>query len=410
MAKDVKPDEGEANLEDATSGKTGLGDINPEQLAYLGGELDPIDTEDFSKQDDGSDFVPDSDEEVHREIAAKAEAAAKEKEEAEAKDKEKDDDKSDDDDKDKGDADDADADADDAEDKGDSDEPVDADEKTGDADDSKDEADEKSDADEKADEEADEPVKKAKAKEQTIPKSRFDEVNARRRDAELKLKNLEAEKAAKDEPDFDFDKAEISYMDLLLSGKTDQALAKRNEIRAAEQAAYAQYAGTTAVSASDAAQEQVVIAAMITRYEADYLGFNPESDEYSEDLMDEVSGMFIGYQSLGFKNPEAFKMALDNVVKIYDLEKASDGESTTTEIDEATGKSKTGKVKTVKKPIKKTKEKLAAAKKQPADPGAAGGGSDDDPTQAFRIEDMSDEEIEALPPATLARLRGDTVD
>ena len=89
-------------------------------------------------------------------------------------------------------------------------------------------------------------------------------------------------------------------------------------------------------------------------------------------------------------------------MKIYELTEAGFEEAGETTDD------KTDKKSTKKKPIKKTKEKLEAAKKVPADPNKATG-EQDDTKRTLNIDDMSDEEIEALPPAALARLRGDTV-
>ncbi len=395
MAKDDKPDQGEKMMADVVDGKTGLESMDANQLAHLGGELDPIDSEDFSDADFGNVLPEGFDERS----PAHAEAQGKEKAD-EADDK----DKSDDADAEA----DADKDADDSKDKADADSDDDADEaKADDADesddakaddaDTTDEADDKPDTtDEKVE---DEPAKK---REQQIPKSRFDEVNTRRKAAEEKLAALEAEKKAGDQAeDFNFDEAELEFMDLLLAGKTQDALVKRNEIRAAEQSAYLAHANAVAPQAVSEGAEQAKVDALVDEYEVEYNGFNPKHDDYQADLMDEVASMYSGYMSHGFTRSEAFKMALDNTVTLYKLPSNTGEPATEETTDEKKPKSE-------KKPIKKTKEKLEAAKNAPADPSKASG-EHDDSQRPVKIEDMSDDELAALPPAALARLRGDTI-
>jgi hypothetical protein len=395
MAKDDKPDQGEKMMDAVVDGKTGLESMDANQLAHLGGTLDPIDTEDFSDADFGN-VLPDDFDDRSAALAQNQADIKKDDDDADA-------------DKDKGDDADAEADADadtkDSEDKADADsegDDADADTKADDDDDkadadTTDESDDKSDA--AKDESEDEPAKK---REQQIPKSRFDEVNTRRKAAEEKLAALEAEKKAGDQAeDFNFDEAELEFMDLLLAGKTQDALVKRNEIRAAEQSAYLAHANAVAPQAVSEGAEQAKVDALVDEYEVEYNGFNPKHDDYQADLMDEVASMYSGYMSHGFTRSEAFKMALDNTVTLYKLP-SNTGEPVTEETTDET------KPKSEKKPIKKTKEKLEAAKNAPADPSKASG-EHDDSQRPVKIEDMSDEELAALPPAALARLRGDTI-
>ena len=192
-------------------------------------------------------------------------------------------------------------------------------------------------------------------------------------------------------------------MDLLLAGKTKEAGAQRGVIRSAEQSAYLAHANALAPRAVSEGAEQTKIDALIDEYETQFDGFNPKSDDYSEDLMDEVASMYAGYQTTGFTRSEAFKLALDNVVKIYELTEAGfDNKKGEPDADEKVDK------KSTKKPITKIKEKLEAAEKAPANPADAGG-EQDDSKRTLNIEDMTDEELGALPAATLARLRGDKI-
>lgn len=411
--KDEGPDAGEKALDDLTEGKAGLEAISDQQLEYLGGDRDSIDSEDFSEADRGDVLPEDFDD---RSPALAQASKDKEDDDDDAEDKEgADADGEDDADKDAdadadADADpEKDADADDADADGDADKDADGDpDDKGDADadegEDADKSGEDADADTEGEGEGEGEDKDGRPREQQIPKSRFDKINKRRRDAEAELKALKDEKAAGEEAEaFDFDEAEKVYLDLALAGKTTKALEKRAEIRAAEKAAYSKETQVTATDATKDAQDDVALDVLVAKYETDYADMNPESETYSEDLMDEVTSMYVGYQTLGFERPEAFKMACDNVVKLYELESTAKGEPTTPK------KKDEKKPTTKKKPIKKTKEKLAKAKDQPADPNAAGAGTGDDARRATNIEDMSDEELEALPAASLARLRGDTI-
>ena len=58
MPDEKTPDRGEKTMHDVIDGKAGLADMDADRLAHLGGELDPIDTEDFSDADFGN-VLPD---------------------------------------------------------------------------------------------------------------------------------------------------------------------------------------------------------------------------------------------------------------------------------------------------------------------------------------------------------------
>ena len=414
MPDDKTPDAGADNLDGAVSGKSGIGDINAEQLAALGGELDPIDNEDFSDADFGDELPEGFDPlDPHARAAQDKKDEGDEKDDDADKDTDKkdeseetdsDSDKDDDSEKSDDDADDdSDSDSDDDDAKKDPEEKTDTDAEE-DSDDAKLDDEDGDDATTTADkaDTHDEKVEKPKAKEQQIPKSRFDEVNARRRAAEEELERMKSDKAATEKAEeFDFDKAETEYMDMLLAGKTEGALAKRSEIRKAEQAAYLAHSELLAGDASRGVSEQEKVDLLIEEYEVKYDGFNPKKDAYSEDLMDEVAAMYSGYHTTGFTRSKALQLAMENVIKIYELPLASNGEPRTEYKEPEKKGSK-------KKPIKKVDEKRKAAKKQPANPATATGVADAGDT-TVDIEKMSDEEMDALPEATLARLRGDTL-
>ena len=343
-----------------------------EQLAHFGGERDPIDDFDATGLDDGSD----------------PNYVAPEKDDAEDDDEDKD-----------------------ADDKDDSDAPDDtaaSDDDTGDTDDEGADA-ENADAEDADDADADDDSEDEDAADQKpaqkgIPKHRFDEVNERRKAAEQELAAIKAqskagEEAAEDQ--FDFDAAEKEYIEFTLDGDTDGALDKRKEIRAAEHAAWA--AETKQETKSEISQEEAEqeLNQMAGEAQTMFDEFNPDHEKYDQVMVDKVMVFYKGYATSGTaESPaDAFVMALADAAEIYGLDPAGEEpEEKTPEEKTPTGKQKTGG--------KKKEEARKRAHQPVATTGAA---ADDAGVAAPSIEDMTDEEIDALPAKALARLRGDFV-
>jgi len=336
-----------------------------EQRAWFGGDVDDIDDFDATGLDDGSDpdFVaPDP------------------------KDEDKDD------------AEDADADAeDDSADDGEDSEDDDADDSDGDEDSSEEADDADADADSDDADEDDEPAPVAKG----IPKHRFDEVNERRKSAEeenARLKaQIEAGKPPEDEAEpYDVRANEKEYMDLLLDGDTESALAKREEIDAAKYASWK--AETQVATKTDISQdaEQQELLHMSKEAETMFDVFNPDHEDYNQGMLNKVLTFMRGYET-EMSRADAFVAGLADVVEMYDLMPDEDD----TPADD--GKPKpTGK--------KKVDPKKAGLKKKAHVPVAGeGAASADSGAVVPDIETMTDEEIDALPEKTLARLRGDFV-
>jgi len=342
-----------------------------EQRAWFGGDVDDIDDFDATGLDDGSDpdFVaPDEDDDGESE----------DKDDAEDTDGDAEDDS-----------------ADDVEDSEDDD----ADDSDGDEDDSEEADDADADADSDDADEDDEPAPAPKG----IPKHRFDEVNEKRKAAEAENARLKAEleagKPKEDEVEaFDFDAAEKEYLDLTLDGDVDAALAKRKEIRAAEHAEWkAEAKAETKVDISQDAETQELLS-MSREAETMFDVFNPEHEDYNQAMLNKVLTFMKGYESTGeMSRGDAFVAGLADVVEMYDLMPDED------ETPADDGKPKP----TGKKKVDKGKAKL---KKQAHVPVAGeGAASADNGAVAPDIETMTDEEIDALPEKTLARLRGDFV-
>lgn len=374
MVKKVDPNEGLAA--DAALAED-LGDEvarTKEQLAYYGGDDEDIDLDETA---DRGDNIP---------------------KETDSEDR----------------GDDVDGDADKSEEASDGDEEVsgDGEEESGDVEDAGDDEDEAADdsdsedpEDDEEDGESDEDVEddEEPKKEKGIPRRRFNEVNARMRDAEAKLAAIQAEKAAGEAAaveKFDFDAAEDEYMALLLDGKTKDAGAKRREIREAEKADFKAEAKAETLEDVDTSYIERTVNALSSEAEKMFPAFDQDSDEFNPAAVTKTLTFMRGYQSEGMTADDAFVAALADTIEIFGL----DTESLNDEVPE-----KGGKKVTKKPPIVKTKEKIAASKRAGKTPGGEGKGSADVGAAVIDVDKLSEEELDALPATQLARLRGDFI-
>ena len=265
----------------------------------------------------------------------------------------------------------------------------------------------------KADEEEEE-VKKTEeeeeeeeAKTQGIPHKRFEEVNKKKKAAEeenLKLKaELEAlkeaeesaQKAKEEAAAFDFDEAETQYMKLLLDGETEQALDKRKEIRTAEASIYQADAAKTAHQASTESAASAAFQSAASALEAEYPALDNASEDFREDLREEVIDLYAGWVNSDTHDPvTALRKASETVMKLNGIAKIGEAE----EEEAPRSKQKASK--------SEGKSKVKAAKQQPAKTDDANN-SPDKPGSGVDIMAMSDEEWESLPESKRRELRGD---
>lgn len=344
-----------------------------EQMKYYGGEADDIDDEDFMSVDRGDSIEPPEldDEEEEEEQTAEAEGDET-----------------------------ADADDDD-----DTDDEADTEDAVADDDESDAEAGDEGDV---AESEADDDESKdTSGRDQRIPLSRFNEVNERMKAAERRLAELEKQEEAAEqaaEEAYDFDKAEVEYQELLLDGRTQEATAKRKEIRAAEHELWKNETKQETTQELSEKQSLDELNELSTQAAKMYPIFNDTAEEFDAAATQKVLTFMRGYAQE--MNPaDAFVSALSDVINMYDLDTKygyTESQGETPKKQDATPKKKA--------PKKQTKEKLEVAKKQPKSPAGLGKGSADAGAAVPDIEKMSDAEIDALPADTLARLRGDYVD
>ena len=217
-----------------------------------------------------------------------------------------------------------------------------------------------------------------------IPKARFDEVNEQRKQLLAKLQALEAEKQAKNvQAGVDFDALEDQYAEALMDGGTDKAKAIRTTIREAELALAERIAKSQAPVLTQQMRDQVEFDSVVAESNRTYPVFDPEAPDFRQDLVDEAVMLSQTFSATGLSNAAALKKAVDYVAKYHGLDPKAGG----------SGKS-SGSV----------NQKLAVASRQPP---VQRGQSNKQTEPDYR--NLTDEEFNALPKATLARLRGDLV-
>jgi hypothetical protein len=229
--------------------------------------------------------------------------------------------------------------------------------------------------------------------EQRIPKKRFDQVNERMKLAEQKLAEMEAklaeQKAEPEAPAYDFDAKEQQYAELVIDGEIEKARELRAEIRAAEKAEFMKDIQIPDVA--NVANTQYAFNQKVAELNAEFSEFNPESPSYDQVLVDEVLGRQQYFLSQGHSAASALDKAAREVAKLNDIVGLSQ-----VQVEETPPPAKP--------PAKKADIKKKAKQAQQQPPVMEEGGQND---ATPNIIDMSDDEFDALPESTKARLRGD---
>lgn len=229
------------------------------------------------------------------------------------------------------------------------------------------------------------------AREQRIPKSRFDDVNERRKAAERRAAELEAQlKQQAPRSDYDFDAAEDAYADALLEGDKEKARSIRREIRAQEMAQAQALAQAEANQARELTHTELDFRQTCQALEAEFPVFRDGSEEYDQELVDEVVDMQAGFVSRGYSPAAAMRKAVNYVARANGIVPVSERQAPTPQPT------------ALATPRSTVKSKLDAATKQPPMQGGTSGGE-----VAPDYKNLSDSEWDALPAATKARLRGD---
>lgn len=198
---------------------------------------------------------------------------------------------------------------------------------------------------------------------------------------------------------FDYDAKEREYMEAVVDGELDKAMSLRNEIRAAERAEYQATLENTSRSTMSATQNKLQFDNTVIELESKYDALNPKSDSYNDALAEEAVDMkeaIYAQHNGAMSHAEALRKAVSYVANMYGLtDKTLTKETVAEEAAPVT----------TKKPVN-VKEKVAASKKQPAQMPE---GNSDSAVNASNVDELSEEEFDALPESTKARMRGDLV-
>ena len=245
-----------------------------------------------------------------------------------------------------------------------------------------------------------EPEAEPEAKDQRIPKDRFDEVNQRMKEAEARLAEIEAAAAApapapapEPIPEYDFDAAELKYMELVVDGEFEQAQAVRKEIRTAEQEALTVVAKQEAQEAREGARTDISFQEAVNDLEAAYPVFVDGNEGFKQEYVTEVLDLHQGFIDRGMDPVKSIVKATKYVVAMNDLRTApaaDEGEATPSG-----------------KPASKTDAKKKAAAKTTQPPQLPK--EDGQRESSIDMSSMSEEEFDALPESKKRELRGDFV-
>jgi hypothetical protein len=237
-----------------------------------------------------------------------------------------------------------------------------------------------------------------------VPKSRLDEVLAKSKALQKQLDDLMAAKnAAETAPEtYDFAVKEVEYQNLVLDGQHDKAAALRQEIRRAERAQLEYELTQKMEQKVTQSQQMSALQQAAAELESNFPVFDRASSEFNEKYTQEVIDLRDAFIVKGDNPVAALSKAAKFVVREYGLDPGVPAAPT---LDAPAPKP--GVVDEVAKKRADIARKMKAADAQP--PQMPGESSSAHGEKAFDVMALSEDEFNALPAATLARLRGDVI-
>ena len=233
-----------------------------------------------------------------------------------------------------------------------------------------------------------------------VPKSRLDEVLQREKALKKRLEDMKkAQEPPADAPEaYDFAAKEREYMNLVLDGKEAEAVQLRQEIRTAEKTQIEFEMGQKMQQTVSQNAQATALQAAANELEANFPVFDQNSAEYNADYTQEVIDLRDAFIVQGFDAVDALSKAANFVIKDHGLAEEAPQQSTLTQ-------SAAPVQDEVAKKRAEVNKKLQAAKSQPPElPGESSAARGE---KALDISTMTEDEFNALPEATIKRLRGD---
>lgn len=232
-----------------------------------------------------------------------------------------------------------------------------------------------------------------------VPKARLDEVLAKQKALQKQLDEVTAaNEKAEEAPDaYDFDAKEVEYQNMVLDGESEKAVALRREIRKAEKAELEYEMRQEMSQTVQQDRQMTALQQAATAMEDAYPEFNRNSESFNQELTDEVVELRDAFIIKGYEAVDALSKAVNFVVK----DNALDAPATESSALAAKAKS----VDEMAKKRAQVSKKLKAAEAQPPElPGESASRGD---SKGLDLSTMTEDEFNALPEATLRRLRGD---
>ena len=214
---------------------------------------------------------------------------------------------------------------------------------------------------------------------------------------ELQAQNTPVENAP--EP-YDYDTKEAEYQEFILDGETAKATALRKEMRAAEKAEIQFEMEQKMGQTVEHSQQATVLQQAAAELESTFPVFDQHSETFNADATQEVVDLRDAFITQGYQPVDALSKAANFVIKDHGFadaapESALAAPAVTKPVDE------------VAKKRANNQKKLKAAQSQP--PELPGESSSSHGEVAQDMSTLTEEEFNALPAATLKRMRGDIV-
>lgn len=249
-------------------------------------------------------------------------------------------------------------------------------------------------------------AEEAKKRNIRIPKSRFDEAQAKARAREQALleeinalkngQQVSAVQKSMADVRAEIDTLQDKYEDLILDGRKDDARKVRKQIEAMRDELVEYHTTVKSDAARRAAIEDLSYNAQLASIEAKYPALNPDSEDFNEEQTSEVATLLTAFAKSGINRVEALAKAVKYVLGAPPEQKVSDAARAMAE-----------------ERARKAREKAAVANgKQP--PSSTGVGLNSDrigvrSDGTFDVMKLSQEHFAKLDDDTKARLRGDLV-